>query len=144
MGTFGMTTMVAYRVAIKDPVFNYDQSTEYRISIRTVNGCVTVDTLLVDVKILAPNVFIPKAWSPNGDSHNDYLYPIAVNIRQLNFFAIFNRWGQKVFETNVLGEGWDGIYKGVPQPMDPYTWIVEATGTNGEKIRYFGQSILIR
>lgn len=130
--------------SVKDPVFNYDKKTEYRITITSATGCVTVDTLLVDLVGIDPKVFIPKAWSPNGDGNNDYLIPLTVNISQLNYFVIFNRWGKKVFETNVTGHGWDGKLNGIAQPMDVYIWIVVATGVNGEKLRISGQSILLR
>jgi gliding motility-associated-like protein len=130
--------------AVRDPIFNYDKKTLYRITLTSASGCITVDTLLVDLASIEPNVFVPKAWSPNGDGHNDYLFPFLVNITQLKFFIIYNRWGQKVFETNVMGNGWDGQLNRVGQPMDVYTWVVEATGINGEKFRASGQAILLR
>ncbi len=83
-------------------------------SITTPSGCSVVDTLLVKMRTEAPiivsDLFVPKAWTPNGDGHNDKLYPLTLNIVELKYFRIFNRWGQLMFETNVLGFGWDGIY----------------------------------
>jgi gliding motility-associated-like protein len=137
--------------SIINPVFNYDREVEYTVTITTDNGCPIVDTLLV--KINAPptqgelfyaDLFVPKAWTPNNDGHNDRLYPLTVNIRELKYFRIFNRWGQMVFETNAIGIGWDGMFKGQKQVIDVYTWTAEAIGDNGQIIKRSGNSALIR
>jgi gliding motility-associated-like protein len=97
------------------------------------------------VKLInTPYVFVPSAWTPNGDGHNDYLYPLTINITQLKYFRIFNRWGVKVFETNILGEGWDGKLQGKPQPIDVYTWTVEAVSSGGYNYKNSGRSVLLR
>jgi gliding motility-associated-like protein len=90
------------------------------------------------------DIFVPKAWSPNKDGKNDALYPMPVCIRELKFFRVFNRWGQLVFETNILYQGWDGIFKGQPQVMDVYTWTLEAIGEDGKVHKKAGNSVLIR
>jgi gliding motility-associated-like protein len=132
-----------------DPVFNYDRDIEYIINITRDNGCITVDTVLV--KVIRDNIgvpksylFVPKAWTPNNDGHNDKLFPLTVNIRELKYFRVFNRWGQLVFETNIIGQGWDGILQGKPAVMDVYTWTVEAIGVDGKYIKKAGNSVLIR
>jgi hypothetical protein len=61
------------------------------------------------------DLFVPKAWTPNNDGHNDKLFPLTVNIRELKYFRVFNRWGQLVFETNIIGEGGTACYKENPQ-----------------------------
>jgi gliding motility-associated-like protein len=103
------------------------------------------------VKVLAPpepacieDLWVPKAWSPNGDGHNDVLRPLLKNIQEIRYFRIFNRWGELVFETNVIGRGWDGIYKGKRQVLDTYTWTAEAVGLCGQTIKKSGNSILLR
>jgi len=128
---------------IKSPVFTYDQKIEYTIKITSATGCITVDTLLVNL-LNTPYVFVPNAWSPNGDGHNDYLFPLTINIRQLNYFRIYNRWGQKVFETNIIGQGWDGMFQGKKQPMDVYTWMVEAISPGGYRFKNTGKAVLLR
>jgi gliding motility-associated-like protein len=89
-------------------------------------------------------IFVPKAWTPNGDGHNDLLFPFTLNITKLNYFRIFNRWGQLMFETNTLNAGWNGIYKGKPQPTEVYMWTAEGVSITGEIIRRSGNSVLIR
>ena len=93
---------------------------------------------------LKSSLIVPNAWSPNGDGHNDKLYPLTINMKELKYFKVFNRWGQLMFETSTLGQGWDGTFNGVPQVMDVYTWIVEATGIDGVHYKQAGNSILMR
>jgi gliding motility-associated-like protein len=132
---------------VYNPVFNYDQQTQYLIAITSPAGCSTIDTVLVQINTVTPlvsAVFVPNAWSPNGDSHNDRLYPLTENIKTLNYFRIFNRWGQLMFETNVIGNGWNGVFNGKPQISDVYTWTVEAIGFDGHIYQKAGNSLLLR
>ena len=134
---------------INNPVFIYDRQTEYWIEMTSGLGCTTVDTLLVKMLFDGPldtesDIFVPKAWSPNNDGHNDKLFPIPVKIKELKYFRIFNRWGQLVFETNILRNGWDGIFHGQPQVMDTYTWTLEAIGEDGKYFKRAGNSVLVR
>ncbi|MEP7377332.1 MAG: gliding motility-associated C-terminal domain-containing protein, partial [Chitinophagaceae bacterium] len=134
---------------INNPIFTYDRQTQYLIEMTSAAGCITVDTLLVKMLSDIPtdiqsDIFVPKAWSPNNDGHNDKLFPIPVKIKELVYFRIFNRWGQLVFETNILLNGWDGIFHGQPQVMDTYTWTLEAIGEDGKYYKRAGNSVLIR
>ncbi len=126
-----------------NPVFRHNATVEYLITITTPAGCDVTDSLRVVVAD-PPDVLVPTAWTPNRDGHNDLLTAFYKNIAQLNYFRIYNRWGQLVFETRDMNAGWDGTYNGQPQPMDTYTWIVEAVGTNGEIVRKTGNSTLLR
>ena len=135
--------------SIFNPVFNYDRQTEYTITIALPTGCVVVDTQLVKIEALQlpikEDIFVPKAWSPNKDGHNDKLFPFTLNIRELRYFKIFNRWGELVYQTNIIGEGWDGIYKGKMQVLDVYTWTAEAVGSiTGKIIKRSGNSVLLK
>jgi gliding motility-associated-like protein len=69
---------------------------------------------------------------------------LTINVKELYYFRVFNRWDQLVFETNKLGEGWDGAYKGKEQVSDVYTWTVSAIGLDGKKYYLSGNSLLIR
>jgi gliding motility-associated-like protein len=136
--------------SIDNPVFNYDRTTEYFITIAAGTGCTVVDTLLVNVypasapPAVVSTIFVPNAFSPNGDGHNDKLSPLLFRIQELYYFRVFNRWGQLVFETNIRGEGWDGIFKGVPLGADVFTWTAAGVGTDGRTHNWRGQSILLR
>jgi gliding motility-associated-like protein len=134
---------------IKNPTFNYNQQTQYTITLTPPDGtCPTIDTLLVQISQdnpgLKSSLHVPNAWSPNGDGHNDRLYPLTTNMKELKYFRVYNRWGQLMFETHTLGQGWDGTFRGQPQVMDVYTWTVEADGLDGVHYKLAGNSILMR
>jgi gliding motility-associated-like protein len=87
---------------------------------------------------------VPRAWTPNGDGRNDVLKPYTLNIVEIRYFRVFNRWGQLMYETKELEKGWDGTYKGRLQPNDAYTWMVEGVGIDGSIIRKTGNSALLQ
>jgi gliding motility-associated-like protein len=130
---------------ISNPVFNYNQQIEYKIEILTASGCRTVDTLLIQL-FSNSDIFVPNAFTPNGDGWNDRMYPIVVGVIKLNYFRIFNRWGHLVFQTADPdpARGWDGQIRGNPQPLDTYTWTLEAVDSFGKLVRRNGNFVLIR
>jgi gliding motility-associated-like protein len=66
------------------------------------------------------------------------------HIQELRYFKVYNRWGQQVFQTSVIGKGWDGMINGLPQPAETYSWILECKDVNGNTIKQSGRSLLIR
>ena len=76
-----------------------------------------VDSAYVSVKIFKtnPQVFVPTAFTPDGDGRNDIFRPIAVGITRIEYFRVFNRWGEQVFATTSNGKGWDGKIGGKDQ-----------------------------
>ncbi len=131
--------------SVINPVFTYNQDVEYRIAITLANGCVVIDTQLVKVRTIK-DILVPKAFSPNSNGVNDRLYPFLIGISKLNYFRIYNRWGNLVFETNsaIPSLGWDGRYKGKLQPAETYTWIAEGIDIDGLVIKRGGNTLLIR
>lgn len=105
-------------------------------------GCEALDTLHIRIK--PAELLIPTAFSPNGDGVNDVYRVVKENVSEF-LFQIFNRWGEKVFETTDVEEGWDGVYKDVPQPMDVFTWQVwfKLSGSNQKKFKS-GNVTLVR
>lgn len=90
------------------------------------------------------NLNLPNAFTPNKDGLNDLFrvkYPFPV--KQFNM-AIFNRWGQKIFESADITRGWDGTYKGSAASMDTYTWMISLTDAEGKKQQAHGTVTLIR
>ena len=108
-------------------------------SIKSTNTVTLVFKPCVDTEI-----FVPKAFTPNNNNKNDKLAPRFINVKQLKYFKIYNRWGQIVFQTTVAGDGWDGTFKGVRQPMETYSWILECVDDNGNVVKKSGKTILIR
>ncbi len=129
--------------SVDNPIFNYNREIDYSIKIETNAGCITYDSQLVRIFVIA-DIQVPKAFSPNGDSHNDNLDVFLIGIKHLNFFKVFNRWGQLVFETTDERKRWDGTVKGVKQPAESYVWIGEGEDLKGNKILKRGQFILVR
>jgi gliding motility-associated-like protein len=106
-------------------------------------GCKGYDS----VKIKSYNgitYYVPNAFSPNGDGVNDVFRPIPVGIVSTEFFRIFNRYGQVVFETTQWMKGWDGIYKGIPQLPGNFVWVLKGKGRNGLVIEMKGNVVLVR
>lgn len=88
-------------------------------------------------------IFVPDVFSPNGDGHNDVLYVRSTCISSLKFL-VFDRWGNKVFETHNINQGWDGTYNGSPMNMGTYIWYLSATALNGSSIKKKGAVMLMR
>ncbi len=103
----------------KTPTANPAVTTYYTIMVTDGAGCAAYDSLLVNVT--SYELLIPTAFSPNGDGVNDLFRVLNKEIDKLNL-RIYNRWGEKVFETNDPQEGWDGFYKNVEQEMGVYVW----------------------
>jgi gliding motility-associated-like protein len=128
---------------IANPIYNYNQETEYVITITTGVGCIIKDTQLVRI-FKAKEIYVPKAFSPNKDGSNDNLSPKLVGIRTLTYFKIYNRWGQLLYQTSNANEGWDGTYRGAKQPMESYVWIAEGIDIDNQIIKRTGTFLLIR
>ncbi len=79
-------------------------------------------------------VFVPNAFTPDGDPHNEEFVPVTAGIKEDTYeFYVFNKWGQLIFFSETPGEAWDGTYKGLPVEQDIYIWKVEvkAAADNG-------------
>ena len=126
------------------PTATLNSDVEYTITINSAAGCTVTDTVLVKVTIDG-SIYVAQAFTPNGDGVNDRCYPIAVGIRSLTYFKIFNRWGNVVFQTNDLTpqNGWDGKWNGKIQPPGTYQWIAEAIDGAGNIIKKTGSVLLV-
>ncbi|MBD0277235.1 MAG: gliding motility-associated C-terminal domain-containing protein [Flavisolibacter sp.] len=132
-----------------EATYKATEAGNYAVSI--INGtCAGLASNTVKVRFQAcspiteTKVFVPTAFTPNNNSTNDFLQPYFINIRELVYFKVFNRWGQLVFQTNTIGKGWDGTFNGIQQPTEIYTWILECIDNNGKTIRQSGRSLLLR
>ena len=82
-----------------------------------------------------------KNWDSDGE--NDVLYVRGRNITEITFI-VYNRWGQKVFETNDINKGWDGIYENMSSDPVVFAWHLKARCFNGDNIEKKGNVTLIR
>jgi len=120
---------------------------------RTINARLVVtdnfgckDT--ADRSIILPNncyIAVPKAFTPNNDGLNDYLYPLnAYKARDLDF-SVYNRFGQLLFHTNDWTQKWDGRFRGQEADMGTYVWILRYTHMDtGKRVEQKGTTILLR
>lgn len=97
-------------------------TTQYLLTVVDDAGCTVADSLIVTVA--SPELLIPTAFSPNGDGVNDLFRALNKNLTKYKL-QVYNRWGEKVFESDKYTDGWDGIYQGVKQPLGVYVWQCE-------------------
>ena len=118
-------------------------TTIYDLDVRYHKNCIAKSTIKVPVH-LPVDFFVPSAFTPaNGDYLNDTLLVYGVGIKKV-LFMVFNRWGEKVFESHHLSMGWDGKFKGDMQTAGVYTFRAEVEYLNGEKRTKQGSVTLIR
>ncbi len=138
--------LVQYRwsTGSTDQIIKVNQPAYYWLQVTDENQCVNTDTMWVRK---ACYLDIPNSFTPNGDGLNDYFLPRDLLSYRLSKFemSIFNRWGQKVFETkSVNGRGWDGKLNGTDQVMGSYIYIIEAGFSNGTEQSFKGNVTLLR
>jgi gliding motility-associated-like protein len=110
----------------------------------TRNDCSTTGDIEVNKDCYTD---VPNAFTPNGDGYNDYFYPRQLLSKGVSGFTmtVFNRWGQKVFETsNTNGRGWDGKFNDKNQPTGVYIYQIKAVLKNGQIEEYSGNVTLMR
>lgn len=115
----------------------------YRVT-ATLHDCSTTEDIVVNKDCYTD---IPNAFSPNGDGQNDYFYPRQLLSEGVAGFTmtVYNRWGQKVFETgNPNGRGWDGKFNDKDQPVGVYIYQIRVMMKNGRTEEYTGNVTLIR
>jgi gliding motility-associated-like protein len=134
--------------AIKNPVAVYNNQLgnngqTYIVTARTIDGCEAKDNITIKV-FVASEIYVPNAFTPNSDGTNDILKPILVGIKELKYFAVFNRYGQLVYKTTVHGQGWNGKYNGEMQNTGAFAWMAEAIDYKGNTITRKGMAVLIK
>jgi gliding motility-associated-like protein len=132
---------------IANPIGIYDGSIDtirYKVLVFNQAGCADSAYVTVSVFKTVPSIFVATAFTPNNDGLNDVIRPVAVGIKQINYFSIYNRWGQLVFKTSVNGHGWDGRIKGVPQGTNVFVWMVSAIDYLGKPYFQKGTVTLIK
>ncbi len=133
----------------QNPSYSYDGYGVYIVTLSVIdtNGC--VDTTRKEVIIFLPP-FVPTGFSPNGTGGNDLLFVFGGVFTELEF-KVYNNWGELVYETsdaaNCAGHtcaGWDGTYKGAPQPIGVFVWTLRATTPDGTLHEKSGDVTLVR
>jgi len=133
---------------IANPIATPEETTTYTVFIEDENlGCIYEDSISVFVfdqsRCQEPFVFVPKGFTPNGDGLNDILYVRGNYIEEVEF-VVFNRWGERVFETKDLNQGWDGKVNGQTVSPDVFGYYVSIKCFGGEEYLMKGNVTLIR
>lgn len=132
---------------IANPIGIYNSSIDsvrYKLVVTDQLGCADSAFVMVKVFKTVPYVFVPTGFTPNNDGLNDQVRPIAVGIQKINYFSIYNRWGQLVFTTTTNGQGWDGKIGGREQNTGVFVWMVSAIDYLGRPFFQKGTVTLIR
>lgn len=131
---------------IFNPIAQPEGDQWYYLEIEDELGCRNQDSILLrQVPFICdePFVFVPNAFTPNGDGQNDLLFVRSSVVTDV-FFVVYNRWGEPVFESNSLDRGWDGRFRGKELPPDVYGYLLRVRCLGGQELRKKGNVTLIR
>jgi len=126
-----------------------NESTQFFLDIEDENGCTARDLLTIFVK-KDRNIYVPNAFSPDGNGDNDIFYIFSdASVEKIRSFLVFNRWGESVFEVynsqpNDPRWGWDGSYRGEPVNAAVYVWFAEIEFKNGDVEIIKGDVVIMR
>ncbi len=118
-------------------------TTYYATVTDNTTGCSATDSVTILVRENCQNVFVPSAFSPNGDGQNDVLLVKGECIKTMDF-EVFDRWGNKVFETTTPSEGWNGMHDGQAMNTGSYVYHLTATLFNNTTVTKKGNVTLVR
>jgi len=148
-GNFGITSYTwtpstdLSCTACPNPVANPSVTTQYYLTVMDKNGCKSTDSMTVFVDLVCFTPFIPSAFSPNNDKENDILY-VRSNCLTNFSFKVYDRWGEKVFETSDIEKGWDGTLHGTPMNIGVFVYTLEGFLSNGKEVKQKGNITLVR
>ncbi|MDR2835764.1 MAG: gliding motility-associated C-terminal domain-containing protein [Bacteroidales bacterium] len=134
---------------IPTPIATLHSETLFEVIFVSSEGCYNTDTIRVKVKEIIckdPYIFVPNAFTPDGDGKNDTFRPYyPTTMIKESYFAVYDRWGKIIYESNNLqDEGWDGTFKGKKLTTDVYAFYLHAICINGEEYNHKGNVTLLR
>ena len=131
--------------ALRPISYKFEPYNEYDVTLWVTNtfGCKDSITKKIDMNEM-PILSVPSAFSPNNDGLNDVLYAVGRNIENITWI-IYDRWGQKIFESNSLLNGWDGTFNGKELEAAVYIYYISGIATyDGKKIERKGDITIIK
>jgi gliding motility-associated-like protein len=127
----------------QSPVACPEVTTTYCVTGINSYGCTDTACMLVNVEIVCGEVFVPSGFSPNGDNENDFLC-VYSDCMDAFVFEIYNRWGEKVYETAEMSICWDGTWKGKELNSAVFVYTLEGYLINGDRVSQKGNISLVR
>ncbi|MEO6949061.1 MAG: PKD domain-containing protein, partial [Ginsengibacter sp.] len=128
----------------KNPRHIFPETGTYKVCLTAMNQFGCADTTCTEVKsIIKPLVAVPNAFTPHQPGPNSKIKVMGFGIVKMQWI-IYNRWGQKVFITSSQQDGWDGTFNGKIQPIDVYTYTLDATFSDGKNVKKTGDITLLR
>jgi gliding motility-associated-like protein len=131
---------------IADPVALFESgmnSTSFMVTATDTFGCYGTATVNVTIATSPADIIVPNAFTPGGNS-NSIFRPVCYGISSLDYFRVFNRWGQLLYSTSQIGQGWDGRAEGKLQEPNAYLWVAKGTDYTGRVISKRGTVVLVR
>lgn len=128
---------------IENPIATYDRDVTYKLDAISDKGCDAHSKLYIK-RMAGPALYVPTAFTPNGDGLNDVLRVFPVGIRSFSYFAVYNRFGQRIFYTTDFTKGWDGRIGGVAPDSGTYVFVASAIDYRGEHLMNKGTVVLMR
>lgn len=128
---------------IRNPVATPLEDITYRVSALGAGGCAGEDSVRITV-LQFTDIFVPTGFTPNNDGRNDLLKPFFGKEYTLTDFSVYNRWGQRIYQTSRRGAGWDGRIGNSLQAAAVYTWTIRLQHETGQVVERKGTSALIR
>jgi gliding motility-associated-like protein len=126
-----------------DPIASPQITTTYTVSAVDSNGCASSDHVTVTINVDCGAVYIPNVFSPNGDQMNDVLYVRGNCITEM-LFIVYDRWGEKVFTSENIEDGWDGKFRNKDVNTGVYYYTMKATLYDQSEIRRKGSITVVR
>ncbi|MBS1654896.1 MAG: gliding motility-associated C-terminal domain-containing protein [Bacteroidetes bacterium] len=128
---------------ISNPTVTISDDMTYTLTVTTDEGCTEKDAVTIKV-FKGSAVYVPTGFTPNGDGLNDILRPYLIGITQLDYFSVYNRWGQLVYTTKTIGQGWDGRIGGREATTGSFIWVLKAKDLLGKIYQLKGSVTLIK
>jgi gliding motility-associated-like protein len=130
---------------LTNPEFDVTDTATFRVILIASNRYNCHDTTFRDFVVIPDEkVFIPEVFTPNADNLNELFKPFGVRFFSEYRFVIYNRWGEKVFESDQPAKGWDGTYKGLPATPGVYVYLLELVDSRNRRISEKGTVQLLR
>jgi gliding motility-associated-like protein len=132
-----------------NPVASMSVTTTYNVDVLSSHGCKASDSVRILLYCDNSMLYMPTAFTPNGDGQNDVFYPRGIGLKTIKTFRIYNRWGEMIFERSGINlndesNGWDGTYKGDTPHADVYVYVLEGICYTGEDVHLKGDVTIIR